>query len=155
MHRSQPFAILLVDGFAHQAIASAVEPLRIAILAGPWCPRTARPVSGRAKRRDTPGGACQLNGPLTRRGAGLRLWKPRWFHQGPSHRLSHHPDTPAQAPVIAVAQPSTDLTAFWVAATMMSASARVRHIGGAKPRMSPCGIARPITPSAASAAAIR
>ena len=38
------------------------------------------------------------------------------------------------------------LTAFAVASTTMSASSRVRQRGGAKPRMSPCGMARPMTP---------
>ena len=42
-------------------------------------------------------------------------------------------------------QPRTDLTAFAVFSTTSSASAFVRQKGGAKPRISPCGMARAIT----------
>merc|ERR1712034_157995 len=45
-----------------------------------------------------------------------------------------------------VAQPSTLVTASRVTETISSASVRLRQSGGAKPRMSPCGMARAITP---------
>ena len=65
----------------------------------------------------------------------------------------HLLDVPPPAAGRQVDVPSTSETARAVAATMMSASARVRQSGGAKPRMSPCGMARAMTPRASSAAA--
>ena len=55
-------------------------------------------------------------------------------------------------PAYLAAPPRTVSTALRAASTI-SASSRVRQSGGAKPRMSPCGMARPMTPRSASAVA--
>ncbi len=50
-------------------------------------------------------------------------------------------------------QPSVSFTASTVLPTIWSASERFRQSGGAKPRISPCGMARTMTPRLSKAAA--
>ena len=72
-----------------------------------------------------------------------------------SFRADRGPDVPPPAAGRQVDVPRTSETARAVAATMMSASDRVRQSGGAKPRISPCGMARPMTPRRAALPRLR
>ncbi len=68
--------------------------------------------------------------------------------------LAFHERRISSPPTIIISQQRTEATAPAAAFTTMSASCFVRHSGGAKPRISPCGMARPITPRSSRAAAI-